>query len=85
MFGCPPACEIMLGAKVANSAPTQAASREATNWRDSTKYHETPVTAKASVRNALNATCGPNMAVMGVIGSETANTDVLAIMFTPSG
>ena len=30
MFGWPPACEIMLGANVQNSAPTQAASREAT-------------------------------------------------------
>ena len=31
MFGWPPACETMLGAKVQNSAPTQAASRDATN------------------------------------------------------
>nr|BFE67113.1 hypothetical protein GCM10020092_004140 [Actinoplanes digitatis] len=85
MFGWPPACEIMLGANVANSAATQAASRELTNWRDSTKYHEMPVTANARVRNALNATCGPNSAVIGVIGSETASTEVLAIMFTPSG
>ena len=44
-----------------------------------------PVTANASVRNKLNATCGPNIRVIGVIGSETANTEVLAIMFTPSG
>src|SRR3712207_2767125 len=85
MFGWPPACEIMLGANVQNSAPTQAASREATNTRESTKYHEMPVTANARVRNTLNATCGPNIKVIGVIGSETASTEVLAIMFTPSG
>ena len=75
----------MLGANVQNSAPTQAASREDTNRRESTKYQEIPVIAKASVRKTLNDTCGPNNRVIGVIGSETASTDVLAMMFTPSG
>jgi hypothetical protein len=56
MFGWPPACEIMLGAKVAKRAPTQAARRELTNCRESTKYHEMPVTANAIVRKALKAT-----------------------------
>jgi hypothetical protein len=85
MLGCPPACEIMLGPNAQNSAPTQAASRDFTNCRESTRYHEMPVLAKASVRKRLKATCGPNIRVMGVIGSETANTEVLAMMFTPSG
>ncbi|GAA4594832.1 hypothetical protein GCM10023107_31830 [Actinoplanes octamycinicus] len=85
MFGWPPACEIMLGAKVQSSAPTQAASREVTRRRASTKYHEAPVNANAPVKNTLNATCGPKRRVMGVSGNETANTEVLAIMFTPSG
>ncbi|GIE66469.1 hypothetical protein Apa02nite_025770 [Actinoplanes palleronii] len=75
----------MLGANVQNRAPTQAASREDTRYRASTKYHEEPVNANAPVKNTLNATCGPNRRVMGVSGSETANADVLAIMFTPSG
>nr|WP_239170520.1 hypothetical protein [Actinoplanes xinjiangensis] len=75
----------MLGAKVQKRAPTQAAARDVTNLRESTKYHDAPVNANAPVRNTLNATCGPNRRVMGVSGKETANTEVLAIMFTPSG
>ncbi len=67
MFGWPPACDTMLGANVQNNAPIQAASREATNWRESTKYHEMPVSANARVRNTLNATCGPNSRVTGAI------------------
>ena len=50
--------------------------------------HEVPRDAGECQRkseNPLNATCGPNSRVTGAIGMETAKTEVLAIMFTPSG
>ncbi|MEK8108908.1 hypothetical protein NKG94_36925 [Micromonospora sp. M12] len=37
------------------------------------------------VRKIRNAARGPSNRVMGVIGSEMDNTDVLAIRLTPSG
>jgi hypothetical protein len=83
-FTWPLACDTMAGANPHHRPPTQAATRLVTSL-DNTQYQAAAVPARPSVRASTRATATPRKWVTGASGRPTASTEVLAIMFTPSG
>ena len=77
--------EIIAGANAQKAAPSQAGPRDFTTTRESRKYQDTPVAARPRVRKIRKDQRGPAQSVIGVSGSETDNTDVLAMRLTTSG
>src|SRR5262249_54216869 len=62
-----------------------AAVRDATTRRDSTKYHAYPVPNRFRVINARYANAGPKSNVTGVSNTPGSCRPTFAIRFTPSG
>jgi hypothetical protein len=79
------ACEITGGAKPHKAAPTAAAIRERTTWRENSQYQAVAVQARPPVRMIVHVAVGPKANVTGVSGTARAGSAVLAIRFTPSG
>ena len=81
----PLACDTIVGANPHHRPPTYAAARLRTRCRESTKYQAAAVPASPSVSSSTIDTPTPKKCVIGATGRLRASTDVLAIMFTPSG
>src|SRR5512142_2404128 len=85
MLGCPVSWETIDGAKPAKSAPTNAATRDATMCRDRTWYQAAAVAAGARVSRIAAETAGPNASVTGASGRAMTRIEVFAMRLTPYG
>ena len=85
MLGCALSCEIRPGANPQNAPPSRATGQLSVSRRENSQYHATAVLTGASMTISPNATAGPNSMVTGSNGRVSANVEVLATMFTPSG